>query len=250
MTSRNIGKAMGVVLAAGLSLFGAGAAWAQLAIYPPGGQKLTKFSNLPDWNGIWERGGDIVWDDRIPAGVPQVPPYNDEYKKLAAQPQRPRTRATGGLTMPAMMTMIFPMEIELNEREMVILTESGGFRRIYTDGRLHHDDPIPSPNGHSIGYWKNKELFVDTCCFQETTRLPGGGPHSDALHVTERFYAKTPTTLVDEVTVQDPKAFTKPWTTVKTYYHRPDWEALDTDRDENDRDPPAARGGAQAAPGR
>ncbi|MDB5458327.1 MAG: hypothetical protein JWO72_68 [Caulobacteraceae bacterium] len=222
----------------GLSWVG-GHAWAQTANYPAGGPKPPSWSSLPAWNGMWERDGDIVWDDRIAPDQPQTPPYNAEYQKRAAGIPN---RGPVGPGMPNMMTMIFPMEVEINQREMLIVGESSAPRRIYIDGRLHPEDPLPSSTGHSIGQWKGKELLVDTCCIKDSTPLPGGGPHSDALHIKERIWAPDANTLLDEITVEDPKAFLKPWTTVKTFRRRPDWEPVEYDRQENDRDTPAGRG--------
>jgi hypothetical protein len=135
------------------------------------------------------------------------------------------------------------MDIQINPREVVIMTANGGAREIYTDGRLHPADPLPSTKGHSIGRWEGQTLVIDTCCVRSDTRLPGGGSHSDVMHITERISSPDGHTLKDAITVEDPKAFTKPWTTEKTYYRRPDWEQVEYDRDENTRDfgkaPPA-----------
>ena len=239
----------------------------QTANFPPGAPRLPSWSHLPDWSGIWERGGDIVWDDSQPymPGEPQVPPYNEKYLKdyearraqlrAANLAGRPRDMRGGGLyaSMPAMMIMLFPMDIQINPREVVIMTSNGGAREIYTDGRVHPADALPSTKGHSIGRWEGKALIVDTCCFRDDTRFPGGGPHSDAMHITERISSSPDGhSLKDEIVVEDPKAFTKPWTTVKTYYRRPDWEQVEYDPDENARDFPGAvpygQPGAQAAP--
>ena len=220
----------------GLGLLAAALTWAQVANMPPAGPRLPNWSALADWNGVWERDGDIVWDDRIPVGVPQRPPYNEQYEKLAASAPPARGGVRGMAGMPGMMTMVFPMEVEINPREVLVIPESGLARRIYTDGRLHPAEPLPNSTGHSIGHWKGKELLVDTCCVKDTIRLPGGGPHSDALHIKERIYAPDAGTLVDEITVEDPKALTKPWTTVKTFRRRPDWEPVEYDPQENNRD--------------
>jgi poly(3-hydroxybutyrate) depolymerase len=251
-----------LALTVGLSATANDPALSQTANFPPGTPKLAS-SRLPDWNGVWERGGDIVWDDSLPyvPGEPQVPPYNaqfmKEYEARRAQIRadngagRPRNLRGGDLyaTMPAMMIMLFPMDIEINPREVVIMTSNGGAREIYTDGRLHPVDALPSKKGHSSGHWEGKALIVDTCCFKDDTRFPGGGPHSDAMHVTERFWSPDGRSLKDEITVDDPKAFTKPWTTVKTYYRRPNWEQVDYDGEENTRDFPGIGGGPQPQPG-
>jgi hypothetical protein len=239
-----------LALTAGLGLLAAAPISAQVANYPAGGPKLPAWSDLPDWDGLWERGGDLVWDDSLP-NVPnqaQVPPFNDQYMKdyqarreqarADALSGRPRVVQGGGLyaSMPAMMIMLFPMDVQINPHEVVILSANGGAREIYTDGRRHPVDPLPSSKGHSIGHWDGQTLVVDTCCFRTDTRLPGGGSHSDAMHITERIWAPDARTLKDAIVVEDSKAFIKPWTTVKTYYRRPDWEQVEYDRDENTRD--------------
>src|SRR5882762_7873022 len=257
-----------LALTVGLSVSATGPALSQTANFPPGAPKLPAWSQLPDWNGIWERGGDIVWDDSLPytPGEPQAPPYNQQYMQ-EYEARRAKMRAEnlagharnlrGGdlyATMPAMMIMLFPMDIQINPREVVLMTSNGGAREIYTDGRLHPADALPSKKGHSIGHWEGKTLIVDTCCFKDDTRLPGGGAHSDAMHITERLWSPDGHSLKDAITVEDPKAFTKPWTTEKTYYRRPAWEQVEYDPEENTRDFPGAGGpqaaaGAQAAPG-
>jgi hypothetical protein len=186
----------------------------------------------------------MIWDDRIPPGVAQPPPYNETYKAMAAKivprqrgadgrplpdpPGSPPRLRFGG--MPSMMAPLRPIEFSINPYETLIMAEGNmGTRRIFTDGRLQPTDGLPSAAGHSVGYWKNKELYVDTCCLDPNTALPGGGPHSDAMHITEHFYSPKPGMLADDITVEDPKAFTKPWTTTKTFYRRPGWEMLPQD---------------------
>src|SRR5882757_8363769 len=254
-----------LALTVGLSLANE-PALSQSANFPPGAPKLPAWSHLADWNGIWERGGDIVWDDSLPyiPGEPQVPPYNEQYmKEYEARREKMRAENLAGharnlrggdlyATMPAMMIMLFPLDIEINPREVVLMTSNGGAREIYTDGRLHPADALPSKKGHSIGHWEGKTLIVDTCCFKDDTRFPGGGAHSDAMHITERLWSPDGHSLKDAITVEDPKAFTKPWTTEKTYYRRPDWEQVEDDPEENTREFPGVgtgAGGPQAAPG-
>jgi poly(3-hydroxybutyrate) depolymerase len=255
-----------LALVATASMTATGPASSQTANFPPDAPKLPAWSRLPDWNGIWERGGDIVWNDSLPytPGEPQVPPYNEQYMKeyeaRRAQMRadnlagRPRNMRGGGLyaSMPAMMIMLFPLDVEINPREVILMTSNGGAREIYTDGRLHPADALPSTKGHSIGHWEGKALIVDTCCFREDTRFPGGGAHSDAMHITERIWSPDGHALKDAITVEDPKAFVAPWTTEKTYYRRPTWEQVEYDPDENTRDFPGAGPAplyGEAAPG-
>ena len=132
--------------------------------------------------------------------------------------------------MPGIMIALWPLNIEVNRREVLILSPQGAVREIYTDGRLHPQSAFPSTMGHSIGHWDHDVLLVDTCCLRTDGRLPGGGPYSDALHITERFWSPSKGVLRDAITVEDPKAFTHPWKTVKTFYWRPTWETVEDDQ--------------------
>ena len=226
----------------GFGIFCSGVSTAQTINYPKGGPELPKWSELGDWTGVWERDGDNVWDNRIPPGLPQDPPYNETYRKLAAD-GHPGQRGAPFNSTPGWMNMLFPMDIQITRSQVTLMSENKNQpRRIYTDGRAPNDNTLPSTLGYSIGQWKNGELHVKTCCVRADTRLPGigpgGGPHSDQLEVEERFYLRDAKTLVDEITVRDPKAFVKEWTTQKIWYRRPAWEPVEYDRTENDKDAP------------
>jgi hypothetical protein len=99
-------------------------------------------------------------------------------------------------------------------------------RRIYTDGRPIPKEPDPSWMGYSVGHWDGDTTFVvDTVGFNEKTWLDRlGHVHSDQLHVTERFRRVDRDHMQIDITMQDPKALAKPWTT--TFYSelRPKWE--------------------------
>jgi hypothetical protein len=233
-----------VAILLGLSILYSEASTAQTIHYPKGAPELPKWSELGDWTGVWERDGDNVWDNRIPPGIPQDPPYTDAYKKLAAVGPAGQRGAPFN-SMPGWMNMLFPMDVQVTRSQVTLMSENKNQpRRIYTDGRAPSENTLPSTLGYSTGQWKNGELIVKTCCVRADTRLPGigpgGGPHSDQLEFEERFYLRDSKTLVDEVTVKDPKAFVKIWTTEKIWYRRPNWEPVEYDRTENDRDAPGA----------
>jgi hypothetical protein len=113
--------------------------------------------------------------------------------------------ARGAAAMPGFMTPLRPVEIQVNPHEVLIIAETGAVRRIYTDGRLPPADPIPTAAGYAIGHWKNGELIVETCCFWMTAVCRGGGPHSDAMHITERLYSPKGGMLVDEMIHRRPQ---------------------------------------------
>jgi len=76
--------------------------------------------------------------------------------------------------------------------------------------------------GNSIGHWEGDTLVVDTVNFNDRTWIDRiGHPHSDQLHAIERFRRTAPDHLVDDITIDDPKAYTKPWTAHLEFKLRP-----------------------------
>jgi hypothetical protein len=120
---------------------------------------------------------------------------------------------------PRMMATPYPMEIiQLPEQKRVIMTFEGAthiWREIYMDGRPHPsgDDLNPTYLGHSVGRWEGDTLVIDVVGFNEATWLDySGHPHTDQLHVIEKLSRPNKGTLHYEVTIDDPGAYTKPWT--------------------------------------
>jgi hypothetical protein len=97
---------------------------------------------------------------------------------------------------------------------MTILYEKNTeFRQIFTDGRPLPEDPHPSFNGYSSGKWDGDTLVVETIGFRDDLWLDeDGNPMTDAARITERFRRPNFGNMEIEVTVNDPKAYTAPWT--------------------------------------
>ena len=121
------------------------------------------------------------------------------------------------------------MEIVQTPARLIILFEYDQMRReIYTDGHPHDTSLGPSWMGDSIGHWEGDALVVDTLNFNDKTWLDRiGHPHSDALHLVEHFRRPDHDTLVDDMTIEDPKAYTKPLSAQLYYRLRPDWRILE-----------------------
>jgi hypothetical protein len=108
--------------------------------------------------------------------------------------------------------------VEFHELQRVIIFDIGGpqtFRIIYMDGRAHPTGPdlIPTFYGHSIGRWEGDTLVVDTVGFNEENWIDAEGlMHTDQYHQIERFTRTDFKTLRYEVTIDDPGAYTAPWT--------------------------------------
>jgi len=108
-----------------------------------------------------------------------------------------------------------PRRIIQLSNEVVFLYEdiSGDpYRVIPTDGRAHRKDSNPSYYGDSVGHWEADTLVIESTNFVESTWFGEEGYfHSDAMRVTERFW-RVGENLAYQVTVDDPKVLTAPWT--------------------------------------
>jgi hypothetical protein len=118
------------------------------------------------------------------------------------------------------------------------------WRNIYTDGRGHPADLDPTFNGDSIGHWEGKTLVVDTVGIKAVTEIGMGMKHGDKLHIVERIHLAQddPDKLVDEMTLEDPQALEKPWSTKLTYKRSRHDQLLEFVCEENDRNPVDASG--------
>ncbi|HXH26181.1 MAG TPA: hypothetical protein VNI78_13095 [Vicinamibacterales bacterium] len=108
-----------------------------------------------------------------------------------------------------------PRKIIQTPDVIVILYEAnGGLRQIFTDGRpLPDNDPQPWWYGYSVGRWEGDTLVVETRHFRDGGWLDvNGSPLTDAARMIERFRRPSYGTLELEITVDDPKAYTRPWT--------------------------------------
>jgi hypothetical protein len=91
------------------------------------------------------------------------------------------------------------------------------YRQIFMDGRKHPEDPSPTWYGHSIGRWDGPTLVVDTIGLNDRFWLDGSGvPHTEQLHLVERWTRTDLTTMKRDVTIEDPGAFTRPFNVTYT----------------------------------
>jgi hypothetical protein len=192
--------------------------------------KPYKPKSKRDFTGLWDNPDGIGWTPGLPPGPGQNPPLTPEYQKIfeghqqAAREGRPTGDPTAGCLpqgMPRIMTMTYPMEIIQNEIQVNIFAEwNEQTRRVFIDGRPHPAPDVIEPTyyGHSTGHWEGDVLVVETVGLRGDTNLEASGlPHSDQLTVRERIWLENDNRLKDEITLVDPKAYTKPWTVTKRY---------------------------------
>jgi hypothetical protein len=115
--------------------------------------------------------------------------------------------------------------VQMPEKILILYEYGRVWRTIWTDGRDFPKNPEPRWFGYSIGKWEDDNtLVVDTIGMDEKTWIDRAGrPHSDVLHVEERFHRVDQDTLELSVKIDDPKMYTKPWMAVDKlpFYSRP-----------------------------
>ena len=105
------------------------------------------------------------------------------------------------------------------------------------DGRAMPKDPNPTWMGYSVGHWDGDSLVIETTGFNDKGWLDNAGrPATDALKVTERLTRRNIGTLNVAITIDDAKAYTKPWVVNETFRLLPDTELLEYVCNENNKD--------------
>jgi hypothetical protein len=161
--------------------------------------------------------------------APDAPSLTPEYmakwevirkSRMAGSPEYDNTLKCLPPGMPAMMNMAYGMEILQTKDKITFFSElNDALRRVYLDGRKASQKVLDDPTyaGYSAGHWEGDTLVVDTVALRDNTFIEGFSPHSDQMTVHERIRLTAPDTLEDRITVNDPKALTKPWETTKVY---------------------------------
>ena len=119
--------------------------------------------------------------------------------------------------------------VQTPELSLIVYEANSGLRQIFTDGRaLPGKDAEPWWYGYSVGKWEGDTLVVETTGFIDNTWLDvRGSPMSSAAKVTERFRRPNYGNLEIQITVDDPKAYTKPWTVKLNQRIYPDTELIE-----------------------
>jgi hypothetical protein len=188
----------------------------------------------PNLEGIWQVEMKYLTNVAADVGEDNVPSQPAAKKLFEARQHDgfdarndPAARCIQG--MPKLNAIPYPFKIVDTPKEVIILYEGfTTFRQIFLDGRGLPKDPQPSWIGYSTGHWEKDALVVDTIGVNDTTWMDNAGhPHSDALHITERFRRLDFGHLDIEMTFDDPKTYTKPWTITEHARIVPDSELLE-----------------------
>ena len=188
---------------------------------------------VPNISGVWQV--EKFQPALFPKGGAPLQSWA-ETKFKAANPKNDPNLACLPEGVPRFMFVPLPMEIFQVPTRVVIIHEGGTvFREIYLN-RPHLKDLDPTYAGDSIGKWEGDTLVVDTIGFKDTTWVDFAGlPHSEAMHLIERIRRVNQDTLTDDMTIEDPMAFTKPITAQQVYKLKPDWEVQEYACTENNK---------------
>ncbi|MDB5461304.1 MAG: hypothetical protein JWO72_3045 [Caulobacteraceae bacterium] len=206
-----------------------------------------------DFNGIWTSEQGVLWDTAAGRGQPEHPPFTPQYAALYKQAL---DAAAAGKPLidpptvclppgtPRIMASPFPIEVVLTPSVVYLMFEyTSQVRRVYMDATAPQRIGLPTYNGYSTGHWDAQDLVIDTLDLLQGTVLDTTHlGHSDQLKVTEHLHLLSPTRMKAEITLNDPKAYTKPWTVVRTYVKKPGEQIMEYVCEENNRNPVSADG--------
>jgi hypothetical protein len=171
---------------------------------------------------------------------PQEVPLRPEA--IAIMHNRPKNAETPDqrclpLGVPRAELISFPFKIVQTPGLIVMMYEDNTRRQIYTDGRKLPDDPNPTWLGYSVGHWEGETLVIDSAGFNDKIWIDSAGhPVSESLHIQERFHRLAFGHMDLQITIDDPKMYTKPFTFKVTQLLLPDSDIFEYFCTENEKD--------------
>lgn len=225
--------------------------------------RVRDFAKLPDWSGLWDSNSNAsvgasdagsrpksAEDLRkeAEAAAASRPPYNAEWQsRVQAAAGKPGNQpvSSGCLAngFPTIMTGLPPQmfAVLITPELTAFLFAEREVRYIYTDGRSHppKGDQLTSAWGDSIGHWEGDTLVVDTVATRQDIGFKANRlPVSDQVHFAERIRSTGKDEIENQLTIEDPLAFTRPWQRTFTYRRVTDVDRMiQEDCAENDRNP-------------
>ena len=203
----------------------------------------------PDLSGIWRGPGGGSYDRNV---ARDLKPSDIQPWAEAVYQQRIRDMGKGAprancLPDPFPYYHMVDLARFVQTPGLIVIMYQGNtnsvHRTIFTDGRKLPDDPNPTWMGYSVGRWDGDALVVDTAGFNDKSWLDiEGHPHTEALHITERFLRRDFGHMDLEMTIDDPKAFTRPFVLKIPKTLMPDTDILESVC-ENDHSVPHMVGG-------
>jgi len=200
----------------------------------------------PDLTGIWLGGGPIG-DLATGLAKGETIPLLPAAAKLMSQRLSKEDPEANCLPTGIPRVAPYPWTFATAGDRLYILFEGNihTWRQIFMDGRAHPEDPNPTWFGHSLGHWEGDTLVIDTVGFNDKFWFDfRGHPHTEKLHTVERYTRKNFGTLENKVTIDDPGAYSKPFTLTWNARLLPTGELMEYICQENNQDVSHIQGGA------
>ena len=201
----------------------------------------------PDLSGVWNGGGPIADLAQGLAKGETIPLLPEAEKIMKARQSKDDPEAN---CLPTGIPRIapYPWRIVQTPTHIFFLFEGNihSYRQIFMNVSKHPDDLDPTWYGHSIGRWEGDTLVVDTIGFNNKFWFDfRGHPHTEKLHTIERYTRKDLGTLVNEITIDDPGAYSKPFKVTFTARFMPGEELMEYICQENEQDTKHIQGPAR-----
>jgi hypothetical protein len=211
---------------------------------------VRTFASLPDWTGYWEQDSYKLDVSGEPTNLDEGysvsklwfadPPYNPEWEARYKASPEPPNHVFCKWGFPAIMESPYTQfELLLTpEQVLFIPIMLSAMRQIFTDGRSHpaKADLLYTPTGDSIGRWEGKTLIVDTIG-RQAGPIGDRNQLSDQAHFIERIRLLDQDRMEDQMIIEDPVAFARPWRVTLTFKRMKGVDRLIPVDCENDRNP-------------
>jgi len=175
----------------------------------------------PDLSGLWGPDRNFIYDISSALKPGETFPIQPWAAKLAQERVSKDDPEANCLPAGVPRMAPYPWKIVQTPSLIVFLYEGNihTYRQVFMDGRAHPQDADPTWYGHSTGKWEGSTLVVDTVGFNDKFWFDfAAHPHTEKLHITERYRRPDLGRLDFEVTIDDPGTFTRPFT---LYGHSP-----------------------------
>jgi hypothetical protein len=224
---------------AGARALGQGEALKTAKVAPPSAPTPRTPDGKVDFSGIWGADRKFIYDINDALKKGETLPIQPWALKLTLE--RLSKDDPEALCLPTGVPRQapYPWRILQTPTHIFFLFEGNihSYRQIFMDGRKHPDDPDPTWYGHSIGKFEGDTLVIDTVGFNDRFWFDfAGHPHTEKLHTIERYRRPDFNRLEYEVTIDDPGAYTRPFTLYGQHAYQMNTELMEYICNENNQD--------------
>ncbi len=192
-----------------------------------------------DFSGIWEPDRNFIYDINDALKPGETLPIQPWALKVTIERLSKDDPEANCLPTGVPRQAPYPWRILQTATHMFFLFEGNihSYRQIFLDGRKAPVDPDPTWYGHSFGRWEGDTMVIETVGFNDRFWFDfAGHPHTEKLRTTERFRRPNFNTLEYEVTIDDPGAYTKPFTLYGRHDYSANTELMEYICNENNQD--------------